>query len=212
MAKRQFSRKFRAQLMSRLTRRCVLSLITVVGVRGQVPRAGETALRIAAWTPTGERVEKIWVVLSSFNGQEKYTGNGRDVELFMPPGDYILQVEAPGFESKRQVLRAYGPATFRSVTLPVAGVHGQAKSSLSGRVIGYKGNLSTVRVRLMALYGTEVREAVPDKEGGISFPADPGIYILVTVVDKEDGAAVADWREVRITGSNVVTIDLSQYH
>jgi hypothetical protein len=63
----------------------------------------------------------------------------------------------------------------------------------------------------MALYGAEVREAVPDKEGGISFPADPGIYVLVTVVEKVDGAKVADWREVRITGSDVVTIDLSQY-
>ena len=84
----------------------------------------------------GERIERIWVVVSSQDGKEKYTGNGRDVELSVPTGEYVLQVEAPGFQSKRQMLKAYQPAVFRSVALPVARLHGQAASGLKGTVLG----------------------------------------------------------------------------
>jgi hypothetical protein len=197
--------------MSRLVCRCTVWLIAILAVHGQGPPMGQTALRVAAWTSNGERLEKIWVVVSSLDGREKYTGNGRDVELPVPTGEYMLQVEAPGFQSKRQILKAYQPAVFRSVTLPVVWLHGQTRSRLSGKVVGYKGELSTVRVRLMALYGSEVMEAVPDRQGSVSFPADPGIYALVTVVDKEHGAVVADWREIRVTGAEIVMIDLSRY-
>lgn len=87
---------------------------------GQSSEAYSTVVRIAGWTTTGERLEKIWVVLSSRDGKEEYTGNGRDVELSVPTGEYVLQVSAPGFQSKRQMLKAYQPAVFSSVAVPVA--------------------------------------------------------------------------------------------
>src|SRR5690349_399274 len=136
-----------------VARGCTLWLIAVLHCVGQRSAPSRTALRVEAWTSKGVRVEKIWVVASSLDGHEKYTGNGRDVELPLPTGEYVLQVEAPGFQSKRQILKAYQPVVFRSVTLPVAWVHGQSESRFSGKVVGYKGDLSKVRVRLMALYG-----------------------------------------------------------
>ncbi len=93
----------------------------------------------------------------------------------------------------------------------MARIHGQERPALIDRVTGHKGNLSAVRIRLVPLYGSDVVEAVPDKNGGISFPADPGIYVLVTVIHKGHGAVVADWRDIRMTGTRTVTIDLGNY-
>ena len=112
----------------------MLLLFALSRAYGQSTEAYSTVVRIAGWTTTGERIEKIWVVVSSRDGKEKYTGSGRDVELSVPTGEYVLQVEAPGFESKRQMLTAYQPAVFRSVALPVARLHGQAASGLTGIV------------------------------------------------------------------------------
>ena len=110
--------------MNGLARGHILWVIAVLAAHGQGPAPGETALRVAAWTSTGKRVDKIWAIVSSLDGRQRYKGNGRDVELSVPTGQYVLQVEAPGFQSKRQILKAYRPAVFRSVTLPVASVHG----------------------------------------------------------------------------------------
>ena len=197
--------------MSALFRGFMPWLIAVHTAHGQVPATTATALRVAGWTSNGERIEKIWVVVSSLDGREKYTRDGRDVELSVPTGEYWLKVEAPGFQSKRQLLKAYQPGVFRSVTLPVAWMHGRTEPRLHAQVVGYQGDLSSVRVRLMALYGSEVMEAVPDREGAVSFPASAGIYVLVTVVDTKLGATVADWREIRVPNAATLMIDLSRH-
>jgi hypothetical protein len=85
------------QIMSGLARGYMLVLIVVVAACGQSLAPGEAALRVAAWTSRGERIEKIWVVVSSLDGRKRYMGNGRDVALSVPTGEYVLQVEAPGF-------------------------------------------------------------------------------------------------------------------
>ena len=163
---------------------------------GQSSEASSTVVRIAGWTTTGERIEKIWVVMSSLDGREKYTGSGRDVELSVPTGEYVLLVEAPGFQSKRQMLKAYQPAAFRSVVLPVARLHGQPASGVTGTVQNYEGNIRNLRVRLMALYGDELWEAVPDEQGTFRLPADEGAYLLLVVADLEKGIAIIDSRPV----------------
>jgi hypothetical protein len=71
----------------------------------------------------------------------------------------VLQVEAPGFQSKRQMLKAYQPAVFRSVALPVARLHRQAASGLKGTLLNYAGDIRDLRIRLMGLYGDELRES-----------------------------------------------------
>jgi len=169
-----------------------LLLFALSQAYGQPSEAFPTAVRIAGWTATGERVEKIFVVLSSQDGREKYTGSGRDVELSVPTGEYVLQVDAPGFQSRRQILKAYQPAVFRSVLLRVAWLHGQPRSSLAGTVENYEGGARNLRVRLLGLYGDELWEAVLDDQGTFRFPADEGAYLLLVVADLEQGVAIID--------------------
>ena len=198
--------------MNWLGRGCILWFTGFLMANGQGSGLGNTVLRVAAWTSSGERIEKIWVVVTSLDKKNKYTGNGRDVKLSVPVGQYVLRVEAPGFQSMRQMVTAYQPTVFRSFALAVAYLHGQMESTLSGKVVGYKGDLSTIRVRLMAaLYGCEVVEAVPDRGGIISFPVDSGVYALITIVDQVHGPKVADWREIRINGAETVTSDLTGF-
>lgn len=191
-----------------------LLLLAFSQAYGQSIEAYSTVVRIAGWTTTGERIKTIWVVVSSRDGKQKYTGDGRDVELSVPTGEYVLQVEAPGFQSKRQVLKAYQPAVFRSVALPVARLHGQTASGLTGRVQNYDGNIRDLRVRLMGLYGDDLWEAVPDEQGSFRFPADEGAYYLLVVADLESGIAIIDSQPVRIPlgKQQTVTLDLKRKH
>jgi hypothetical protein len=192
----------------------VLLLFALSQAYGQSSEESSTVVRIAGWTTTGERIGKIWVVVSSRDGKEKYTGSGRDVELSVPTGEYVLQVEAPGFQSKRQILKAYQPAAFRSIVLPIARLHGQTASSLRGIVQNYEGNFRNLRVRLMALYGNELWEAVPDEQGAFRLPADEGAYLLLVVADLEKGIAIMDSQPVLIPRGKeqTVTVDLRGNH
>ncbi len=101
-------------------------------------------------------------------------------------------------------------ATFNDLVLPPAWLHGQTETSLSGRIVGYTGDMSKVRARLVGMYGGAMMEAIPDKEGNFSLPANRGIYILMTVIEKGTDPSVADWRELRVTGADTVTVDLSR--
>lgn len=190
--------------------RAALLLFVLFRGYGQPSGAPTTVVRVAGWTNTGERIERIWVVISSQNGKEKYTGNGRDVELSVPTGDYVLEVAAPGFQSKRQMLKAYQPTVFRSVALPVALLHGQAASGLKGTVLNYGGDIRDLRVRLMGLYGNELRESLPDEQGSFSFPADEGTYLLLIVADLKKGIAIIDSQPVVIPRGKqqTFTVDL----
>lgn len=185
-------------------------IIALAQAYGQTGETYSTMVRIAGWTTNGERIEKIWVVLSSRDRQEKYTGNGRDVQLAVPTGEYMLQVEAPGFQSKRQLLKAYQPLVFRSVALPIARLHGQGSSGIRGTVRNYVGDIRDLRVRLMGLYGDELWEAVPDARGSFWFPADEGAYLLLVVADAEKEISIIDSQPVVIplAKEQAVTVDL----
>jgi len=187
-----------------------LLLLVLCQAYGQSNEALSTVIRVAGWTTTGERIEKIWVVVSSRDGKEKYKGNGRDVQLSVPTGEYVLQVEAPGFQSKQQMLKAYQPLVFRSVALPIARLHGQPASSLTGTVQNYPGDIRDLRVRLMGLYGDDLWEAVPDANGSFRFPADEGGYLLLVMTDLKKGIAIIDSQPVVIPlgKEQTVTVDL----
>lgn len=180
------------------------------GQRGSSDRT--TVVHVAAWTSTGERIKKVWAVLSSLDGRSKFTENGRDVQLSVPTGEYILLVEAPGFEAQRQIIKAYGPEVLRTVALPIAKMHGQRTASLAGTIRNYDGDTSRLRVRVVSLYGNELREARIDERGSFSFPVDEGLYLLMTVADVEEGIAMIDSRAVRLSGQQTIEIDLRGKH
>ena len=179
---------------------------------GQPSATADTVLHVAAWTAGGERIQRIWVSVSSLDGREKFAGSGRDVNLTVPAGEFMLQVAAPGFQTSRQLFRAYQPAIFRSAVLPVAWVHGQATPGLTGSVRNYDGDIRNLRIRLMALGGDELREAVPAADGSFTFPVDGGPYLLVTVADVENGTSIMDCKPIRILRSEAVIIDLKGKH
>lgn len=199
--------------MNRLYQTALLLFALAQGY-GQSGDANSTTVRISGWTTTGERIEKIWVVVASRDGKEKYTGNGQDVELSVPTGEYVLQVEAPGFQSKRQMLKTYQPAVFRSVVLPVARLHGQIASGLRGTVKNYDGNIRDLRVRLTGLYGDELWEAVPNEQGSFRFPADEGAYFLLVVADLEKRITIINSQPIHIPfgKQQILTIDLKGKH
>lgn len=193
-------------------REAALLLLFLSPAHTQPGRAYSTVVQIAGWTTTGERLDKIWAVLTPVGGNEKYAGSGKLVELSVPTGEYILQVDAPGFEARRQILKAYQPNVFRSVALPVAYIHGQMASGLTGTVRNYDGQIRDLRVRLMGLYGNELRESVVDAQGSFSFPADEGAYILLIVADVKKGIVLVDSRPLRILGKEIITVDLAGKH
>ncbi len=184
-----------------------LALAQAYGQRGQTY---STIVQVSGWTTSGERIEKIWIVLSSQDGREKYTGSGYDVQLSVPTGEYLLQVEAPGFQSKRQLLKAYQPFVFRSVALPVARLHGEAPSGIKGTVQNYAGNMRDLRVRLVGVYGDDLWEAIPDKDGSFRFPADEGAYVLFVVADGDKQISIIDSQPVVIplAKEQSITVDL----
>ena len=193
-------------------KRCALFFIAAFAVCPQSRATYIAHLHVAGWTSEGERVERIWILLTSLYGKESYSGNGRDVDLSVPTGKYTLQVSAPGFESQRQLVRVYQPDTLCTVMLPVVWLHGQKESSLSGKLRGNSSDISKVRIRLVALYGGEIFEGVPDRVGNFVLPANPGIYTLMTVIDKEREPVIADWRVVHIKRGEAVnvTVDLAR--
>ena len=199
-----------------MIRLCQVALLVFVLSRayGQSSASNSTIVQIAAWTTTGERIEKIWAVLTPGAGGKEYKGSGKLVEISAQTGEYILQVSAPGFRMRRQVLRAYQPSVFRSVALPIAPPHGSLESSLTGTVRNYDGDIRSVRVRLMGLYGDELYESVPDEQGSFKFPVDEGVYLLVIVADVEKGLAIIDTQPVVIPygKEQTVTVDLKEKH
>jgi hypothetical protein len=190
--------------------RTALLVLALSQAYSQAVMESSTVVRVAGWTRTGERIGRIWVVASSRDGKRRYTANGRDVQLFVPTGEYVLKVEAPGFQSKQQMLKAYQPMVFRSMALPVARLHGQTISGLTGRVQNYSGDLRDLRVRLMGLYDDELWEAVPDISGSFRFPADEGAYMLLVLADLEKGISIIDSQPVVIPfgKQQAVNIDL----
>lgn len=195
--------------MSHLCQAALL-LLALSHAYGQSNEESSTVVRVAGWTTTGDRIEKIWVVVSSRDGKENYKGDGRDVQLSVPTGEYVLQVEAPGFQSKQQMLKAHQPLVFRSVALPVARLHGQTAAGLTGTVQNYSGDIRDLRVRLMGLYGDDLWEVVPDANSSFGFPADEGAYLLLVVADLQKGIAIIDSQPVVIPlgKERTVTVDL----
>ena len=195
-----------------MTRFCETALLLFVlsQAYGQSSEAYSTRVQIAGWTATGERIEKIWAVLMPIGGTEEHKGSGKLVELSVPTGEYMLRVGAPGFQMRQQVLRAYQPSVFRSVALPIAPPDPSMVSSLTGTVRKYDGDIRDLRVRLMGLYGNELRESVVDAQGSFSFPVDEGAYLLLVVADLEKGIAILDSQPVRILlgKQQTVTVDL----
>ena len=175
---------------------------------GQEASTKDTLFRVAGWTPAGDRLNKIWVTMSSSSGREKFAANGRDVEMRIPTGTYLLDVEAPGFAKRQQIVKALQPSTFRSAVLPVAPLHGDTPTIITGSVHNYDGNLRNVRIRLMPLYGAEIQESLINADGGFSFPADNGQHLLLVIADLKAGATILYSRLLRIDGSQVIPIDL----
>ena len=63
--------------MSRFYQTALL-LLAFSQAYGQSSEAYSTVVRIAGWTTTGERIEKIWVVSVFARRETEYTGDGRD--------------------------------------------------------------------------------------------------------------------------------------
>ncbi len=193
-----------------VARVCMLLFAAIFAVFGPSHVPNNASLQVAGYNSIGERIDRLWVVLTSLDGREVYRENGRDVTISVPQGDYALKVEAPGFEAQRQLVRVYRPKTYRSVMLPTSYIYGQTAPGLSGKIVKYQGNLSLVRVRLISMYGSDVMEALPDKNGAFDFPAHSGSYILMVLADDRGGPTAVDWRTVRIQGQETIAIDLSR--
>jgi len=187
----------------------VTLLLLLLCLYGQAARSATTVVHVAGWTATSDRIVKIWVVISSLDGRERYTGSGRDVKIEVPTGKYMLQVESPGFETARQVFLAYGPEVFRSIGLSAALRHGESSPTVNGSVRNYDGELRNIRVRLMGLYGDELRESTVNERGSFGFPIDMGAYLLLVVADTEGGLVILDSRPLRVLWNDEsIEIDL----
>jgi hypothetical protein len=177
----------------------------------QAQPEGLSALHIEAFTSKGERIGKIYVAAKPVSGGgPSYRGDGRNVILSVPAGNYELTVGSLGFRSTEQLISVYGPSVLRTVLLPVASLHGQIGPALSGQVVGLRGDPTDLRVRLVPLFGGWVEEVHPDSGGRFHFWPEPGPYIVMTVIDSESGTTVADLRQLTIAGNQDIVIDIGK--
>ena len=197
--------------MNRFVAATAFALIFAAIARPQEQREYLSELRVEAFTSSGERISKIYATVEPLSGHEKYKGEGRGVLLSIPVGNYTLTVQSPGFRTTQQLLTVYAPSVLRTVLLPVAPLHGQTFPTLSGQIAGFRGDPMRPRIRLVPMFGADVKEVHPDEAGRFSFRFDPGPYVLMTVIDSESGPTVADWRQLTLIGTRDVTIDLSGY-
>ena len=177
---------------------------------GQVQMREEhsSVVHIETWGPDGRKIERAWVVLTALGGSEAYKGSGVQIAVRAPTGLYTLQVDSPGFEGRRELLRVYEPDVFRTVILNVARLDSQDAGRLAGVVHNYDGDPRVLRMRLVSLYGNELRESRLDAHNSFSFPVDQGYYMLLTVADLVGGPRVLDTKSIRITAKEAVAIDL----
>ena len=196
-----------------MTRFFLISALIICVAKGGQPQAHQiltSAVTIEAFTPTGDRIDKIYVIARPLAGSTEYKAEGRDALLSLPAGNYTLTVQAPGFRTTQRLLGCYGSPVLITIALPVAPLHGQRSPVLSGRIMGWRGNPMALRILLVPILGTELEQMHPDNHGSFSFRSDPGPYMVITVIDSTSGPRIADTREIIVTEAQEITIDLSK--
>lgn len=122
-------------------------------------------------------------------------------------GQYLLTIDAPGFQRSRETISVYQPSVLRTALLRLA--YEFDEYSVSGRVKGYPANPGKIRVRLISLYGNVLRESTVDHDGSFYFPAQQGPFLLSVLADEADRPIVLENRAVFIKGKEVVTIHIT---
>jgi hypothetical protein len=83
----------------------LLSLIflALMQSRGK-PMELNAVVHVEARNALADRIDRIDVVLTPTLGGTEYKATGQTVEISVPNGNYILRVDAPGFEGRRQMI------------------------------------------------------------------------------------------------------------
>jgi hypothetical protein len=183
---------------------------------GQVPadRVYRATVQIRPHTPNGDLVTEFDVTLKDLYRAHDtpisihYGGAAIEKNDFsVQTGVYLLEVNAPGFQSSRELLGVYQPRVLRTVLLRLG--YEFEEYSLSGQVKGYSGSLGRVRIHLTSLYGNVLRESTVDRDGSFYFPAQWGPFLLLALADEPGGPVILESRPIVIKGKEVVTLDLS---
>jgi hypothetical protein len=201
----------RLRLAAQMAAICLLLLLT-----GQAPaeRVYRATVQIRPHTPNGDLVTDFFVKLKLLNRpgdtpvSVHYLGAAIEKSDFsVETGDYLLEVNAPGFQSSRELLGVYQPRVLRTILLRLG--YEFDEYSLSGHVRGYPGSLGKVRIHLTSLYGNVLRESTVDRDGSFYFPAQRGPFLLLAIADEPAGPAILESMPIVIKGKEVVTLDLS---
>jgi hypothetical protein len=191
-----------------------LAVALILIGRAPADRVYRATVQIRPYTPKGDLVTDFFVKLKLLNRPSDtlvsvhYRGTAIEKNDFsVETGVYLLEVNAPGFQSSRELLTVYEPGVLRTVLLRLG--YEFDEYSLSGRVRGYSGSLGKIRIHLTSLYGNILRESTVDREGSFYFPAQWGPFLLVAIADELGGPAILESMPVVIKGKEVVTLDLS---
>lgn len=195
------------------TRVVLLVILSLCAISHSQMRAQNTAsVQIHGSTSLGEPLDRFSVEMRGLLGTGNvYRAVGyRVANLEVPTGWYLLKVSSTGFETHIETIRIYRPRVFHTVALAVARPEGADYATLVGKVVNYGGDLAKIRVRLMALYGSEVLESRIDAEGVFRFPGLSlrSAFLLVTVKDSPGGITIMDSLPLRIDRDETIEIDL----
>lgn len=201
----------RWRLLARMAVLTGLALFPAGGVNAE--RSYHATVQIRPHAPNGDLVTDFYVTMKLLNRDSDppipvhYRDSSIEKNDFsVETGDYLLTVDAPGFQRSREILSVYQPKVLRTVLLRLG--YEMRPLSVSGHVRNYRGKLRDVRIRLNSLYGNVLRESTLGNDGSFYFPAEWGTFLLLVLADEPKGPFILDSRTIVVAGEEVVTIDL----
>jgi hypothetical protein len=146
----------------------------------------QASVSVGASTTFGEPLAKVLVVLKAVGPTAEYRQTGGTIRFERVPfGLYDVEIQAPGFSTRRERVGIYQPEVRLWFGLVVAPLHSVERSEVVGSIAPMESDHRVLWVRLVPLYSSDFIEDQVTPAGKFHLAGlQPGKYVLL-VFDKE---------------------------
>lgn len=147
----------------------------------------------------GHVVDGAEVKLIRQNETFKATWNSGVYEVDVPNGEFQLSVVSRGFALFKRQVEISHPEERIIASLRVGTIDFTSRDMLSGQISGLSWDSAPIWIRLVPVFGYQIKEDLVRKPGSFQFSGVAGGEYLLLVVK---GESVIDLRRIRVTDSN----------